>query len=324
MAMSTIISSGAIKSISKSLLNAGVNHFWTPPLVGVIFFVPLLFFIFILESLPDPDEEDVDIRTERIIMNGEDRCNYFKFFGPGIVLLTTLYVFIASYRDLRDNFGVELFTGFGTDENASIFAISEIIVALFICIPVALFMLMKLSIKHLIAYHGLIWIGLTALLICTILVNSGKIQGLYFMVMSGICVFTAELPYNSILGDLLIALFKYKANSGLFMYITDSFGYMSSIIILFIKNFGSPNLSWVEFFLKVSYVMTCCGLFLSFCSITYFIIKYRNWKKNNQKDELSGIEKKAEIDSLGNEACTVEVNSSDDSSIEDLDEIDAL
>jgi hypothetical protein len=174
---------------------------------------------------------------------------------------------------------LNFFEGFGTDENASIFTISEIIVGFWMFIPIGIMMLFSLSIWNLVAYHALIWVGLTCLLILTIIYDSGKMEGVYFMVISGVCTFTAEMPFNSILGDLIIALFKTKANSGFFMYITDSFGYMSSIFILFIKNFGAPQLSWVDFYLTCSYVMSITSLSLSTLSCAYYVIKYRRMKK---------------------------------------------
>jgi MFS family permease len=292
MGVSTIVSSGILKSISKGLLDTGwIGEYWMPPFVGAIFFPILLFFVFCLESLPEPSENDIDVKTERVQMDGDDRIRYIKEFWPAVITLTALYIFISAYRDTRDNFSVELYASLKVDEGAYIFTISEFIVGFSICIPIIVFTFMKISVWYLVAYFCLIWIGELTLLLWTILIDTGHMGGLYYMVLIGVSTYIAEMPFNGILGDLILALFKYKANSSLFMYITDSFGYAASFALILIKNLGSPNLSWGDFFIKCSYVVVAVVMFLSFVSIAYLVIKLKNWTFPNDEDQNLEIEK---------------------------------
>jgi MFS family permease len=286
MGVSTIVSSGILKSISKGLLDTGwIGEFWMPPFVGLIFFPLLLLFVFCLESLPDPSENDVDVKTERVQMDGDDRIRYIKEFWPAVITLTALYIFISAYRDTRDNFSVELYASLNVNEDAYIFTISEFIVGFSICVPIIIFTFMKINIWYLVAYFCLIWIGEGTLLLWTILIDAGRLGGLYYMVLIGVSTYIAEMPFNGILGDLILALFKYKANSSLFMYITDSFGYAASIVLILIKNLASPNLSWGDFFIKCSYVVVAVVVFLSFVSLAYLVIKLRNWVFPDESDD---------------------------------------
>ena len=279
MAVSFIVSSGAVKSVGSHLLQAGVvNQYWMPATVGAIFFPLTIITVFFLESLPPPDEKDVAARTERVAMSGTDRINFVKTFWPGIIAMTCFYMFLTAYRDFRDNFAPELWAAFGYDTTPSIFTTSEIIVAVVVVVPIALFMFFKVQMHIFIAYHSTIIAGQVLLLLCAILSHSDKMSGLPFMIITGVGLYVGYVPFNSIIFDLFIATFKYPANSGFLQYICDSFGYLAAIIILFVKNFASPNLSWLSFFIYVSYGMSVIGIVTMICSLAYYIYKYKVWK----------------------------------------------
>ena len=114
-------------------------------------------------------------------------------------------------------------------------------------------------------------------------------NGLAIMVLTGVGLYFAYVPFNSILFDLLLSTYEYKANSGFLMYICDSFGYLLSVVILFIKNFATPNLSWLNFYIKISYIMGAAGFFLMCVSLLYYLLKYKSWNKQNN-DSLSVME----------------------------------
>ena len=65
-------------------------------------------FVFLLASLPPPTPEDIAERTERKPMDAEARKAFFKRYLPGLLSLTVLYILLTAYRDLRDNFAVEI------------------------------------------------------------------------------------------------------------------------------------------------------------------------------------------------------------------------
>ena len=153
MSISFIISSGAVKSVGRSFLSRGISQWWMPAFVGCIFFLPLLISTLILESLPPPDEKDIAARSERVIMNRNDRINFFKKFWPGFILWILFYMLLTAFRDFRDNFAPELWVELGYENTPGSLTISELIVALVICIPIGLFMLIKKQIVTLIAYH---------------------------------------------------------------------------------------------------------------------------------------------------------------------------
>ena len=78
MASSFILSSGVVKACGRFLIdNFHVNEMWMPFIVGFAF-IPLLFLgIYMLHKLPPPDKKDIELRTERIPMNGKQRWHFF-------------------------------------------------------------------------------------------------------------------------------------------------------------------------------------------------------------------------------------------------------
>lgn len=286
MCVSFIVSSGAVKAVGKSFTNNGVSEFWMPAVVGAVFYPILVLFVFLLNSLPPPNDDDIKSRTVRVEMNNADRIRLFKEFWPGIVLMTVFYMTLTAYRDFRDNFAAELWIAFGYSGEPSVFATSELIVAILVVVPIGLFMLIKKHIYGLIAYHILILVGMVIVFLSGILNDFNHVtNGLAIMVMTGVGLYFAYVPFNSILFDLLLSTYEYKANSGFLMYICDSFGYLLSVVILFIKNFATPNLSWLNFYIKISYIMGVLGFFLMCMSLLYYLLKYKKWT-NQELNEL--------------------------------------
>jgi hypothetical protein len=72
------------------------------------------------------------------------------------------------------------------------------------------------------------------------------------------------------------------------MYLVDSCGYTTRIVILLICNFASANLSWLEFFKKLTLFVSSVGMALMLKNITDDFIKYYT-HKNIENQEQSVI-----------------------------------
>ena len=319
MAISMIVASGAVKSVGQSLILNGLKEFWMPAAVGAIFYIPMALSIVVLESLPWPNKEDIECRTERVAMTNKDRIKFFKTFWPGICCMVLFNMLLVAFRDFRDNFSPELWEAFGYDETPSIFSISEIIVAFIVCIPVGLFTLVKDHIKTLVGYHILIIAGQLLIGLCALLNYYGKMPGLYYMIVAGVGLYFGYIPFNSIIFDSFIATFKYKANSGFLSYVCDSFGYLSSVVILFVKNFGSADLSWLSFFRILSYTIALVGFTFLLLSLLYYLYKYKTWTFPEPTLEINKDKLKNAIEDETDETRTsATVNNSDIEDIEDV------
>lgn len=279
LSVSFIFSSGFVKSVGKYLmLELGVSEFAMPFWTGLIFIIPLLFFTWLLNHLPPPSLADEELRTKRLPMNGKERTAFFKEFGMGIVMLTTIYMFLTAFRDLRDNYMLEILEAVGFVDNAAIFTQTEIPIAIIVLIVMASIMLIKNNRKALIINHFIVGFGIALIGLSTLAFQANLISAYFWMVAVGLGSYLGYVPFNCILFDRFIATYRTIANAGFLIYIADSFGYLSSIGVLLYKNFGQTDISWYNFFVQFCYVMSVIGIVLTIASLIYF---------NKQKKSVS-------------------------------------
>lgn len=278
LSISFIFSSGFVKTVGSWVMQQGVNPVWMPFVTGGIFFLPMLFFVSMLNQIPEPNEEDIALRTERKPMTYEQRLNLFKTYATGFVVLILSYILLTAMRDFRDNFAAEIWRTLGYGDTPEIFTYTEIPISLGILIIMGLLFIFKNNFKALMVSHFLILSGFLLLGISTLLFQEEMISSVLWFTLTGGGLYMAYVPFNSIFFERLIATFKSTANVGFLIYLADSFGYLGSMGILFFKNFANPNLSWLSFFSQSSIIISITGVILIIISIIYFQIKYKNSK----------------------------------------------
>ena len=272
---SFIFASGFVKDIGKILMGAGVTEFWMPFVTGAVFALPLITFVWLLSQLPPPTQEDEELRTKRVPMNGKDRKAFFFRFLTGLILLIVVYMMITAYRDFRDNFLAEIWQEL-TGNTAYNFSQTETPASIIVLLMLMLLVLVKDNLKALMVNHIAIFAGVAMAGIATLGFRQGWISPYFWILLTGIATYMAYIPFNSILFDRLIASFRYASNVGFLIYVADAFGYMGSVGILLYKNFGAKDLNWVDFFASGSYILAIVGGIGTLLSMGYFWNKYRN------------------------------------------------
>jgi len=287
LSISFIISSGFVKSTGKILLNSfHLSDFQMPWVTGLVFFIPLVLFVWLLDKSPAPSAEDEAQRTKRVPMNRELRQRLFMDFAPGIILLTSAYILLTIYRDLRDNFAAEIWSSIGITINPMIFTWSELPIALIVLSAMASFMFIKDNMKALIMNHYLILAGFITIGLSTLALELGLVNPAIWMILLGLGTYLGYLPFNSLLFDRMIATFGSAANAGFLIYLADSFGYLGSVGTLLFKNFKNHELSWFSFLVATSGGMAILGSFLVGFSILYFKQKPRYSANNNSVQDI--------------------------------------
>ena len=284
LSISFIVSSGFVKSVGKIFMSSfGLSEFQMPWVTGLVFYIPLIVFMWLLDKSPNPTAADVSSRVKREPMNGAQRLALFKKFAPGIVLLTGAYILLTVYRDLRDSFAAEIWSSIGYANNSMIFTWSELPIAFVVLSAMAGLMLIKSNFKALMVNQYFILTGFLIIGVGTLLLEMGLINPLAWMILLGLGTYLGYLPYTSLLFDRMIAAFGTVANAGFLIYIADSFGYLGSVGILIFKNFSNKELSWFQFLTQSSFGLAITGSLLMLASIVYF----RN-KNHVEKSRLSG------------------------------------
>ena len=283
LSASFIVASGFVKSVGRWWVDiGGVSEFWMPFLTGLVFIPPLLLSTWLLSKIPEPDEKDIAMRTKRVPMNVRQRWAFFMNYATGIVFLVLLFVFLTGYRDFRDNFAIELWRALGYADQPEILTISEIPIAFGVVILVGLMMYIRSNEWAFGINLGIITISGLLLIGTTWMFEQQLLDPAMWMILVGFSMYLAYISYHTMLFERWIATFKSLANVGFLMYIADAFGYLGSVGIMLYKNFGAGELSWLSFFVNMSYGVgiscTVCALIAS----AYFWRKYQKFKTTPQ------------------------------------------
>jgi hypothetical protein len=285
LSVSFIIASGVVKSVGRwVIMDLHFSEFAMPFITGLFFVIPLVISVFLLDCIPAPTAEDERLRTKRLPMNGEERKAFLNQFFAGIILLVATYTFLTIFRELRDNFSVEIWKSLGYGNDPAIFTVAELPVAVFTLLSLALITFIRSNYKAFNIILCVISTGFVLIIASTLLFSSHLIDGRAWMITVGIGLYLGYIPFNAFLYERLISTFKYISNVGFVIYFSDAFGYLGSLGVIFYKNFFSYHIKWIDFFSQSGFWFSALGLLLTALSFFYFKIKYNQFKTFN-KDE---------------------------------------
>jgi hypothetical protein len=271
---SFIVSSGAVKSVGKLLMDVWhISPFWMPAAAGAVFFPLLGLSVWGLSQLPPPSPRDEAERVRRAPMDSAARLRFLSRYGLGIALLVLAYVLITAIRDFRDNFAAEIWTALGFGHAAAVFTASELPVAALSLTVLAVIIVVRDNVKALLVIHGVVFAGLLLLGLSTLAFQAGLLSPLAWMILSGAGLYMAYVPFNAMLFDRLIAASGTLGTAGFLIYVADAFGYLGSCALLLWRNFGLLQLDWLQVFTASAYGASIIGMILIGLSAIYFLRK---------------------------------------------------
>ena len=244
---SFIVASGVVKSVGRWLVEGqGVSEFNMPWMTGLMFFPPLLLFVWLLQRTPEPTEADLQLRSERPVMTGQQRWAFFKAYMPGLIALLFVYIMLTIIRTIRDDFGVEIWIALGVDGQPDVFARSETIVAV---AATALNALAICVVRNLTALRATSWLmsgGFAIVAASAVMQWSGLLSPFVFMVSCGIGLYIPYVAFHTTIFERLISASKRPGNLGFLMYLADSIGYLGYAGIMVWKTASPPGQSLFE------------------------------------------------------------------------------
>lgn len=276
LAVSFIFASGFVKSVGAWLMvTFGITEFWVPFYTGLVFSMPLLLFIYLMEKIPSPTAEDISFRAERIAMTKLDRQKFIKDFLGGLIACVVIYCFATIFRDIRDNFGAEMWKEMGYFNQPAIFAKTETPITIVVLLLIGSMVLIKNNFTALKTAHYFIFAGFILAGASTLLFKTNFLSPIWWMTLVGLGLYMVYIPFNAVFFDRLISTFKYASNVGFLIYIADSFGYVGSIGVLLSKEIFKIQLNWVTFFSNSVMILSVVGGLLTIFSLIYFSKKYK-------------------------------------------------
>lgn len=272
---SFIVSSGVAKSTGQWLMiSQQVPEFWMPFATGLVFTIPLLMFVWMLSVLPAPTPEDQALRTVRQPMSGADRQYFIKTLGVGLLCLIVFHMALTAYRDFRDNFSIEILEAIGFADEAANLSRSEVVIAFLVLISIGMLYRIKSNIRALQTSHTLMLAGVATSGFSTFLFSQGWLHGYVWYILVGLGLYLAYVPIQCMYFDRLIAVTQHPGNAGFLIYIADFTGYLAAVMILLYKNFWASEISWINFFIFSSYLLSLCGVFLILPSMFFYANRY--------------------------------------------------
>ena len=274
LAVSFIFSSGFVKSVGGwLLLQFRLSEFWVPFATGLVFAPPLLFFIYLIEKIPAPDEADIAARMNRLPMQAAERKKFVRSFLPGLIACILIYGFATIFRDIRDNFGADMWKEMGYLNQPAIFSKTEIPITLFVLALIGSMVLIKNSYYALMLAHLFIAIGFVLAGMATFFFVRKQLDPVWWMTVVGLGLYMVYIPFNSVFFERMIAAFRFTGNVGFLIYLADSFGYLGSVGVLLCKEIGKVQLNWVSFFSNSVLLLSVAGILVTLFSAYYFATK---------------------------------------------------
>jgi len=271
---SFIVSSGAVKSVGKLLMDVWhISPFWMPAAAGALFFPLLGLSVWVLSQMPAPSAQDEAARVRRAPMDSTARMRFLRRYGVGIGLLVLSYVLTTAIRDFRDNFAAEIWTALGFGQAAAVFTASELPVAVLSLTVLGVIIVVRDNTKALLVIHGVVIAGLLLLGLSTLAFQAGLLSPLVWMILSGAGLYMAYVPFNAMLFDRLIAASGTVGTAGFLIYVADASGYLGSCALLLWRNFGLVQLNWLQVFTASAYGTSVLGTLLMGLSALYFLRK---------------------------------------------------
>ena len=274
LGVSMVISSGTAKSVGLYVMNhLHVSEFWMPALIGAVALPLLLLLGWALNKLPEPNKEDIAMKSERETLNGKQRWELFKSYMPFLSMLFIANIAIVVLRDIKEDFLVNII-----DVSAYspwLFAQIDSVVTLIILGIFGLMVLVKDNLKALSVLFGLIIAGMIVMSVVSFGQQQLRLSPVIWLFIQSLCLYIAYLTFQTIFFDRFIACFRIRGNVGFFIVTTDFLGYTGTVLVLVLKEICNPDIDWAVFYNQFAgYVgIFCCVTFV--CSFVYLHQRFR-------------------------------------------------
>lgn len=275
LSASYILASGAVKSIGRWLMTAGVSESWMPFATGALFLAPIAATTWLLSRMPPPNRTEAALRTERRAMNASDRHGFFLAFAPGLTLITLMAMVLTAFRDVRDNFAREIWDALGFADAPEVFTLSEVPVTVAVLLALGLVVVIRSDRRAFLLQLSLMLGGMAVILLSTLAFDVGALSGAWWMVCVGIGLYVAYVPPGCFLFDRLIGATRFAGTAVFMIFVTDAFGYAASVGVYLYREFFQPQLDWLAFLRVFAYATGLIGCAAFGAALLYFAAKTR-------------------------------------------------
>jgi hypothetical protein len=277
---SFILASGVVKDVGKWLMNThDVPEFWMPFATGALFFPGFILSVWLLRQLPGPTAEDIAERSKRSAMDKNARLAFFREFAGGLILLLLAYTALSAFREFRDVYQADMFktlyadSGVDWESKKALFTQSEMWVAFGVMAAMAALYVIKDNRRGFFAAMGMMALGFALIGLSTWALEAGHLQGMGWMIGTGLGAYLAYVPFNAVLFERMMAYTRFGGTAVFAIYLADSSGYTGAVGLQLYKDLVAGEASRLAFFKDLCYTISVLGVVMVFLSALYFARK---------------------------------------------------
>jgi hypothetical protein len=276
MAVSFIFSGGVTRSVAIALQSYWkLDQQWVAFFTGLVFTIPIVILIFLLDKVPRPDEEDVKERIIRVPMYHSQRKNFLKKFGIGLILIVISYVLLTVMRDIRDNYMVTIWDELGYGSSPLLVSGTETFTSICVLLLMSFIVVVHDHYRAYVLIHWIIILGFVLSVCACIFFSLHWISGAVWMQLIGLGLYAGYIPFNCILFERFISAFHVEGNVGFLMYYADAYGYLGSLLVMITKEWISLPITWVDFYIYIVVTVSIIGIITTITSVRFFTNKYK-------------------------------------------------
>jgi hypothetical protein len=97
------------------------------------------------------------------------------------------------------------------------------------------------------------------------------LSSITWMTLIGLGAYLTYVPFGSVLFDRLLAYTRFAGTAVFAIYLTDAVGYTGSVGLQLYKDFFASDISRLEFFKQLTYLMSIGGALSLLFALVYFM-----------------------------------------------------
>jgi hypothetical protein len=114
-------------------------------------------------------------------------------------------------------------------------------------------------------------LGLLGIALATLLLERGLLAGDHWMILVGMGTYLAYVPFSSFLFDRIMAARRIAGTAVFLVTLSDAVGYTGSVALQLYKDLGRGDVTRLDFFISVSYVLGIVGFATLALAAAYFV-----------------------------------------------------
>lgn len=266
MSCSYIIAGAITRDLGRDVVMRqwGVAEEFMPVVMGLLFLLPFAGFVWLMGRIPPPSAADVAARGERATMTRTSRRAFVAHYGVGFGLLLAAYFLLTAFRDFRDHYGKEIFSALGPEygDGKGIFTRTEWWAGFASLAALALLNLIRNHRVALVAVYAVIGSGFALVGVGGVLYFAGVVDGFWMMVLFGVGLYLAYVPYNAVLFERMMAAPRFAGTAAFAIQLADGIGYIGSVSIQLLRDFAFGGFDRLQFVVPLGLVVSAAGVLL--------------------------------------------------------------